>query len=116
MQLKFHLLDINFFDGKLVFISFCGHCILSLLSYYLSFGKYDFNVCTILNWKVLRKEMSTHLNISFSAKFMCVHFGGVCGFLYSLSHVLVCLWLYLYVTYLTLEHSVLVLSVDVYSV
>ena len=89
---------------------------LSLLSNYLNFGKYDFNVCTFLNWKVLKKEMSSHLNITCSAKFVCVHRGGVCGFLCSLSHVHECLWLYLCVTYLTLEHSVLVLSLDAYSV
>ena len=42
----------------------------------MNFGKYDFNVCTFLNWKVLRKEMSSHLNITCSAKFVCVHLGG----------------------------------------
>ena len=42
----------------------------------INFGKYDYNVCTFLNWKVLRKEMSSHLNITCSAKFVCVHLGG----------------------------------------
>ena len=89
---------------------------LSLLSYYLNFGKYDFNVCTFLNWKVLRKEMSSYLNIICSAKLCVCILVMVCGFLCFLSHVHVCLWLYLYVAYPTLDITVLVLSVDTYSV
>ena len=85
------------------------HCIFAFLFYYLNFGKYYFNICTFLKWKMLTLEMSSHFNLTCSAKFVYVCIlVVVCGFLCSLSHVQVCLWLHLCVAYLTLEHPVLI--------